>query len=147
MELFDLEIITQETVMFQDKAESVTAPASEGEVTILAHHAPFFSKLNQGQITIRKAGKQTELLIGQGFIDVSPDNKVTIMADSATRVEEIDTQKAKDAKTRAEELLSEKQKLSRTEILRVEASLRKAVLELKAVRRKRKTRSSFSSPS
>lgn len=144
MELFDLEVITQETVMFQDSAESVTAPASEGEVTILAHHAPFFSKINPGQITIRKSGKETELVIGEGFIDVSSENKVTILADRAVRIEEIDMRKAEEAKRKAEEMLEQKDKLSRTEVLRAEASLRKAVLEIKATHRRRKSPSPFS---
>ncbi len=144
MELFDLEVITQETVMFQDSAESVTAPASEGEVTILAHHAPFFSKINPGQITIRKSGKQTELVIGEGFIDVSSENKVTILADRAVRVEEIDMRKAEEAKRKAQETLEQKDKLSRTEVLRAEASLRKAVLEIKVAHRRRRSPSPFS---
>lgn len=145
MELFDLEVITQDTVMFQGSAESLTAPASEGEVTILAHHTPFFSKINPGQITIRKAQKETQLIIGEGFIDVSADNKVTILADSAKRIDEIDMQKAQEAKQRAEDLLENKEKFSKTEVLRAEASLRKAVLEIKASTRKRKTSSPFPS--
>lgn len=143
MELFSLEIITQETVIFQDTAESVTAPASEGEVTILAHHAPFFSKLNPGRITIRKAGKETDLVTGTGFIDVAPENRVTILVDSATRAEEIDIRKAQEAKLRAEGLLKEQAKLSRTEFLRAEASLRKALLELKIARARRRTARPF----
>jgi F-type H+-transporting ATPase subunit epsilon len=144
MKLFTLEIITQETVLYQDTAQSITAPASEGEVTILAHHAPFFSKINPGQITIRKGKVETNIITGRGFIDVSPDNKVTLLVDSATRASEIDIRKAEEAKLRAEELLSEKAKLSKTEIIRAEASLRKAVLELKVSRRK-KLKSPFSS--
>jgi len=142
MELFSLEVISQETVIYQDTAESVTANASEGEVTILSHHTPFFSKLNTGKITIRKGGKQTELITGTGFIDVSADNKVTILVDSAVRAEEIDIRKAEEAKARAEEIL--KQKLSRTEILRAEASLRKAVLELKVARSRKRHLQPFS---
>lgn len=137
MSIFSLEIISQETVIYQDTADSVTAPASEGEVTILSHHAPFFSKIDPGKIKVRKSGKEFEIITGSGFIDVSPDNKVTILADSATRVEDIDLAKAQEAKRRAEELLDKQEKLSKTEILLAEASLRKAVLELKAAHGKR----------
>ena len=147
MELFSLEIISQETVIYQDTAESVTAPASEGEVTVLSHHAPFFSKINPGTITVRKADKQFEIVTGSGFIDVSPDNKVTILSDSAVRVEDIDIRKAQEAKRSAETLLAQQQKLSRTEVVRAEASLRKAVLELKSARIKRRQAQPFSSPS
>jgi F-type H+-transporting ATPase subunit epsilon len=145
MELFSLEIISQETVLYHDMAESITAPASEGEVTILAHHAPFFSKINPGSITVRKAGKETKLVTGAGFIDVSTDNKVTILADSAIRIEDIDIAKAEAARKRAEEMLRQQNMLSKTEILRTEASLKKAVLELKAARSKRHQSTPFPS--
>ncbi len=145
MELFSLEIISQETVLYQDTADSVTAPASEGEVTILSHHAPFFTKMNPGTITIRKSGKQSSIITGAGFIDVSPNNKVTILADSATRVEDIDIKQAEEAKRRAEQMLEEHKKLSKIEVLRTEASLKKAVLELKAAKIKRRQTSPFSS--
>ena len=144
MALFSLEIITQDNVIFQGTAESITAPASEGEVTILAHHAPLFSKINPGHITIRKAGKETNIVTGSGFIDVSPYNKVTILADNAIRAEDINIKEAEEAKRRAEELLKETQKMSKTEILRTEASLKKAVLEMKVSRRRRK-KSAFTS--
>lgn len=143
MKLFDLEVISQETVIYQESAESLTAPASEGEVTILAHHAPFFSKINPGKIIIRKGDKELDLVIGSGFIDVSPQNKVTLLVDSATRVEEIDIQAAEAAKERAEQLLNQRERLSRTEILRAEASLRKAVLELRLSRARRRPRQLF----
>lgn len=142
MELFSLEIISQETVLYQNTAESVTANASEGEVTILSHHTPFFSKLNTGKITIRKGDKEIELVTGTGFIDVAPENKVTILVDSAVRAEEIDIRKAEEAKDRAEDLL--RQRLSHTEILRAEASLRKAVLELKVARARKRRAQPFS---
>lgn len=145
MELFNLEVISQETVLYQGTAQSVTASASEGVVTILAHHTPFFSRLTTGTITIRKGDQITELVTGAGFIDVSSENTVTILVDSAIRAEEIDLRKAQEAKTRAEELL--KQRMSRTEIILAEASLKRAVLELKVARARKHHGQPFSPPS
>lgn len=147
MKLFSLEIITQDTVIYQDTAESVTAPASEGEITILAHHAPLFTMLNPGRIIVRKAGKETEIVTGSGFVDVSPQNRVTVLVDRASRAEDIDIREAEAAKHRAEELLSQRDKFSRTEVIRAEASLRKAVLELRVARSKRRHHPIFSHPS
>lgn len=146
MEVFSLEIITQETVLFQGMAESVTAPASEGEVTILSHHAPLFTKINPGEITIRKANDLTHIVTGSGFIDVSTENKVTILVDSAIRADEIDIRAAEEARRKAKEKLSEREKISKTEFLMAEASLKKAVLELKVARKKRR-KSAFSTSS
>lgn len=147
MKLFTIEIISQDTVIHQDTAESVTAPAQEGEVTILAHHAPLFTKLNPGRIIVRKAGKEIELVTGSGFIDVSQQNRVTILVDRAARADEIDVRQSEAAKRRAEELLHNREKLSKTEILRAEALLKKAVLELKVARTKRRHHQLFTPPS
>jgi len=136
MDKLKLDIITQEKKVYQDEVDSVTAPASEGEVTILPRHIPLFTRLNPGEITLKKGSQETHIVVTGGFMDVSFPNKVTILADAAARAEEIDVKKAEEAKRRAEELLE--QKLSRQEMLVVEASLRKAVLELKVARRTRR---------
>ena len=67
-------------------------------------------------------------------MDVAPGNKVTILADSAIRADDINLAKAEAARKKAEEALSNKQ--SEVEFKQAEASLRKAILELKVARRR-----------
>ena len=86
------------------------------------------------------------MALAGGFIQVEP-NKVTILADTAERAESINEAKAIEAKKRAESLLTKK--LSDVEFIKVEATLRKALADLKVARRRkiRKIRPSFSQTS
>lgn len=78
--MFPLTITTVDRKLFKGEVVSVTAPASEGEVTILAHHAPFVSTLTKGIITVRE-GKDIEPLlfdIEKGILEVG-GNFATIL--------------------------------------------------------------------
>lgn len=130
-----LDIITQENPVFSDVVDAVTAPATEGEVTILPHHLPLFTKLNPGEVKILRSDRWTNLAVAGGFMDVAPNSQVTILADSAIRVEEINIARAEEAKKKAEERL--KQGLSDRDFALASADLRRAVLELNVARKRR----------
>jgi len=140
MDKLKVKIITPDGITFQAEAEIVVAPAVEGTVGILPHHIPLFTKLDSGEVKVTVDGKVNFFAILGGFIDVNPAGEVTILTDSAMRSEEIDEKTASFAKAQAEKLLSEREKLSESDFARAEASLRKALLELK-VARKRKQKS------
>ncbi len=135
MDQLHLDIITQEKSVFQGDVDAIVAPATEGEVTILPHHIALFTKLHPGEIKLLAHGRWQILASAGGFMDVSPQNKVTILADSAVRAEEINLAKAEAAKRRAEERLREK--LDDKEYAVVEADLRKVIIELKVARKHR----------
>lgn len=131
-----IEIITQEGPVFKGTAQAVTAPASLGEVTILPGHIPLFTKLDPGEVKIFTKGRWQVIATAGGFMDVAPQSLITILADSAVRVEEINLAKAEAAKHKAQVALK-KQDLSQKEFALAEADLRKAVLELKVARKHR----------
>ncbi len=133
--LINIEIITQEGPVFKGDATAVTAPASLGEVTILPNHIPLFTKLDPGELKIFNKGRWQILATAGGFMDVAPKGEITILADSAVRIEEINVARAEAAKRKAQEAL--KQKLSHKDFALAEADLRKAVLELKVARKHR----------
>lgn len=137
----DLEIITQEKHLLTAKVDQITAPAVAGEVTILPDHIPLFTKLDDGLITYRIGQETHEYAILGGFMDVAPNSKVTILADSAIRADEINLAKAEEAKTKAEEIMKTKQ--SDVEFKLAEASLRKALLELKVAKKRNPRASNF----
>jgi F-type H+-transporting ATPase subunit epsilon len=130
-----LDIITQEKPLLSTTVDQLTAPAVMGEVTILPGHIPLFTRLNDGVIRYKTESTITEIAIIGGFMDVGPQNKITIMADSAINAEDIDEQKAELARQKAEDAMKNKQ--SEVEFKIAEASLRKALLELKVARRRR----------
>ena len=132
MNTLHLEIITPEKIVYTDEVGMVVVPGSEGNLGILPNHIPLFTKLKSGEIKVKKENEVILLAVSGGFVDVQP-TKVTILADSAIRSEEIDEEKALAAKTRAEELM--KQKLSEKESTLAEASLRRALAELRVAKR------------
>ncbi len=132
-----LDIITQEKPTFSGQIEALSAPATEGEVTILPNHIPLFTKLNPGEVKILQKDRWTNLAVAGGFMDVAPGSKVTILADSAVRIEEINVARAEEARKKAEERLRERQ-LSQREFALATADLKRAVLELSVARKYRR---------
>ena len=129
-----LEVITQEKQVLKDEVDIVLAPAHEGQIGILHGHIGLLTKLQPGELYIIKGPSMTILAITGGLLDVH-DNKVTVMADDATRADDIDIRKVEQARQRAEDAL--KQKLSEKDFTIAQADLRKAVLELKVAKKRR----------
>jgi len=103
---FQLEIVTPEKVVVKDAAEEMQIPGKNGYLGILPGHAPLITELAVGEITYRNGGTTHHLSVAWGFAEVLPD-KVTILADTAERAEDIDVSRAQAAKARAEEALKQ----------------------------------------
>src|SRR5215468_11920182 len=101
---FQLEIVTPEKVAVRDAAEEMQIPGTNGYLGILPGHAPLITELAVGEITYRAGGATHHLAVAWGFAEVLPD-KVTILAETAERPQEIDVKRAEQAKAKAEELL------------------------------------------
>ena len=129
-----LEIITAERQVYADDVELVVAPGMEGQLGILAHHAPLMTALQPGEILIRKDGEDTYLAVTGGFMEVI-GNTVTILADACEHSEEIDEERAQAAVELAREQLS--QQGAGLQLERVAASLRRAEVRLNVARRRR----------
>jgi F-type H+-transporting ATPase subunit epsilon len=136
-----LTIVTQEKELLKEQVDQITAPTTSGEVTILPNHVPLFTRLQTGIVTLKTAGKPTQIVVSNGFMDVAPNNAVTILTDSATHERDITLAQAEEAKRKAELAMSEKKE--QRDFLIAEASLRKAILELN-IARKRKNSTSLS---
>jgi F-type H+-transporting ATPase subunit epsilon len=104
MDTFELEIVTPEKLVVKDVAEEIQIPGKNGYLGILPGHAPLITELSVGEITYKSAGVTYSLSVAWGFAEVLT-NKVTILAESAERPEEIDVPRAQAAKQRAEEWL------------------------------------------
>lgn len=112
---------------------------------VLPKHAPVLTTLKYGIVRVRKAGKEELFTVAGGVAEVQPDI-VTILADAAENVEEIDEARADAARKRAEEALKKGLPADTDAYLAMEAALRKSNLRLDAVRRYRKnSRSPYSS--
>ncbi len=129
-----LEIITAEREVYSDDVDVLVAPGSEGELGILPHHAPLMTALQPGEIRVRKDGEEVFMAVSSGFLEVM-DNKVTILADTAERSDEIDEARVQEALKRAEERIQ--MHSSDMDLERAVASLRRSQARLKVVQRRR----------
>jgi len=99
-----LEIITPEKVLISEEIDSVVVPGVSGEFQVLAEHTPFLTALKIGPVIISKEGKKKNISISGGFCEVMPE-KTVIIAQTAERAEDIDSERAKAARERAQERL------------------------------------------
>jgi F-type H+-transporting ATPase subunit epsilon len=104
-ERFQIEIVTPERLVVKDYAEEMQIPGRNGYLGIMAGHAPLITELAVGEITYRANGYTERLAVAWGFAEVLPD-KVTILAETAERADEIDIPRAEEAVKRAEARLS-----------------------------------------
>ena len=130
-----LEIVTPEAKAFSGEVEMVVLPGVEGELGVLPMHVPLMTQLLPGEVRILQDGKQKELVVGTGFVEVSQTH-VSILTDMAMSDTEIDEQAAEEAVKRAEARVHEKD-LSSEEIAEIESALARSLAQLKFKRRRR----------
>ncbi|MCX6745292.1 MAG: ATP synthase F1 subunit epsilon [Candidatus Parcubacteria bacterium] len=100
-------ITTPEREVYNDQIDQVTIPTREGEITVLPEHIPLLAVLVPGELKIVKDKEENLMAVAGGFIEVLHD-KVTILADSAELAEEINEERAEEARQRALALQKEK---------------------------------------
>ncbi len=103
-ETFQFEIVTPDRLIARDEAEEMQIPGRNGYIGILPGHAPLLTELAVGEITYRLNGITEHLAVAWGFAEVLPD-RVTILAETAERADEIDQKRAREALERANERL------------------------------------------
>jgi len=130
------EIVSQDRTVFEGDVDIVVLPGSDGEMGILPKHAPILTTLKFGIIKIRKGGDEELFTVAGGVAEIQPDI-VTVLADAAENVEEIDVNRAEEARKRAEEVLAKGVPADTDAYLAMEAALRRSNLRLDAVRRYR----------
>jgi F-type H+-transporting ATPase subunit epsilon len=128
------EIVSQDRIVFQGDVDIVVLPGSEGEMGILPNHAPLLTALKLGVIRVRSAKSETFFSVAGGVAEVQPD-QVTVLADAAENVEEIDVARAEAARKRAEAMLAQGLPADSDAYLNIEAALRRSNLRLEAAKR------------
>jgi F-type H+-transporting ATPase subunit epsilon len=137
------EIVSQDRTVFQGDVDIVILPGVAGEMGILPHHAPVLTILKYGVIKIRRQGKEELFAVAGGMAEVQPE-VVTILADAAENIQEIDVTRAQAAKKRAEDALAKLKPEDHDAYLTMEAALRRSNLRLDIVRRYRGVKDTFS---
>src|SRR5947207_15271891 len=104
---FPLRVVSVERSLFEGDVEFLIANGADGELGVLARHAPLMTILKPGALRIQEAfgGPEETLFVGGGFMEVLPD-RVTVLADVAEHAEEISIEQAEAARKRAQERLA-----------------------------------------
>ena len=129
-----VEIVSQDRMVYQGDADIVVVPGEMGEMGILPNHAPLLSNLKYGFLRVRYQGNEEVFTVAGGVVEVQPEI-VTVLADAAENVLEIDSARAEAARKRAEEFLKAGPPPDTDAYLAMEAALRRSNLRLDAVRR------------
>ena len=124
---FQLRIITPDRVFYEGSVDMVEFNTTEGEIGVLAGHIPLTSIIEPGMVRFIKNGETKEAALHDGFIEILPD-KVLILAESCEWPEEIDMNRAKEARIRAERRLKGSE--GEINVARAEVALKRALLRL-----------------
>jgi F-type H+-transporting ATPase subunit epsilon len=99
-----LEIVTPERLVVNEAAEYIEIPGKTGYLGVLPGHAPLISELAAGELSYRTGNQTKRVAVAWGFAEVL-QTKVTVLAETAEKAEEIDTGRAEAAKRKAEDEL------------------------------------------
>ena len=134
-----LNIVTIEGLVYSEDVDMVIAPGTEGEMGILPRHAPLLTALTYGELRVKRGEEEESFAVSGGFMEVQP-NRVTVLADTAERAEEIDVERAEAARRRAEERLRHRAR-DNIDFARADAALRRSMVRLKMAEARRRGRS------
>jgi len=123
-----VEVVTAERELYSGEADAVIAPGSEGQLGILPRHAALLTTLQVGEMLIKLGEAEEPFFVSGGFLEVS-NNRVTVLAETAERAEEIDQARAEAARRQAQERLQQAQ--SDVERAELEGALERAVARLR----------------
>jgi F-type H+-transporting ATPase subunit epsilon len=132
-----LEIVTAERVVLSDEVNQVNVNTKDGRVGILPRHAPLLTVLDVGEMDIIKDGARTPYALSGGFMEVHA-NRVTILADTVERADEIDEARAERARQQAEERLQHEK--DEQQMVVAEAELRRAIVRLRVAQLQKRRR-------
>lgn len=134
MSTIRLDFVSQDRSIFSGDVREIMAPGIDGILGILPKHAPLITVLSPGEVIVRRAGEpDLYFAVSGGWMEVLPD-RVTILARSAERSDEIDAGRAEAARARAEALLA--QGVGREERANLEMQLRRSQIRLRIANRR-----------
>ena len=128
------EIVSQDRMVYQGDADIVVLPGTDGEMGILPHHAPLLTTLKYGYIKVRTKNEEQVFTVAGGVAEIQP-TIVTVLADAAENVDEIDAERAETAKRRASDQLTKVKADDVDTYLALESALRRSNLRLEAIKK------------
>jgi F-type H+-transporting ATPase subunit epsilon len=136
-ESIELVIVTPERQLLRQTVVEVTLPGGDGCLGVLPGHAPLITELGIGELTYRTKGASEagHLAIISGFAEVLGD-RVTVLAETAERPEEIDVTRAEEAKKRAEQRLASASSDPNVDWGRAAVALQRSLIRIQVARKR-----------
>ncbi len=131
-----LNIATADRIVLSEEVDMVIAPGAAGELGVLPHHEPLLTTLKPGELRVLQNGQWDALAVAGGFLQVDPRG-VTVLADAAERVDEIDEARAEEARRRAEAGLQNAPADDQQARVEAQAALLRAIARINVVQRRR----------
>ena len=130
MSKFYLKVISSNRIFYEGFCTCLIIPSVDGEKAIMAHHEEVIVAVDNGEMRMQKeeGGEWSYAVLGKGFCMVA-NNRVTVLADTVERPEEVDANRAKEALERAQERLRQKQSIQ--EYHMTQAAMARALTRLK----------------
>jgi F-type H+-transporting ATPase subunit epsilon len=108
MATFHFDLVSPEKLAFSGEVDQVDVPGMEGDFGVLAGHAPVVAAIRPGILTITAGGAHQKIIVLGGLAEVS-DKGLTVLADVATSIEELDRAQFAESISEMQEKLSEKE--------------------------------------
>ncbi|MEK7652172.1 MAG: F0F1 ATP synthase subunit epsilon [Patescibacteria group bacterium] len=129
------QIVTPERVVLSKEVDALTCPTEMGQITVLPNHIPLIASLMPGELIAKNDNQTEHIAVSGGFIEVRPGNDIVILADTAERSDEINAERAEQAKKRAEDAMQQASTLSKEEYAATEAALQRSLVRLKVAKK------------
>jgi len=108
MATFHFDLVSPEKLAFSGEVDQVDIPGMEGDFGVLAGHAPVIAAIRPGILTVTVGGKHEKIIVSGGLAEVS-EKGLTVLADIATSIDELDRAKLADSIAEMEAKLAEKE--------------------------------------
>ncbi|RDL44911.1 F0F1 ATP synthase subunit epsilon [Marinomonas piezotolerans] len=132
------DIVSAEQEIFSGSVETLVAAGSYGDLGVYPGHAPLLTTLQPGPVrVIKQNGEEEIIFVSGGFLEVQP-HRVTVLADTAVRANDLDEAAALEAKKHAQDLLD--QQHSDLDLSRATAELAEAVARLRTIQQYRQSK-------
>ena len=132
-----VDVVSAEEEIFSGPATMLFAPGVMGDLGIYPRHAPLLTRIKPGEVRIQTADSDEEqvIYVSGGMLEIQPA-AVTILADTATRANDLDEAAAIEAKERAEKILKDQK--DDVDYAAASAELAEAMAQIQAIQRLKK---------
>jgi F-type H+-transporting ATPase subunit epsilon len=137
---FLVEIISPEGKVFSGEVEKISVPSLSGQLTILSHHLPLFTPLVSGKIrVVNLQGNERFFPLSKGLMEVKKD-KVALLIESPEQAQAAVQKRAQEGEKQVEKIKIQKPK---QELLTPKQAVRRSLVDLKKIKRRRKSKFSI----